>query len=138
MRPILHFILGLLVSIRQQDAHLFTRLTLMENRIMAQIDDLNTALDSVSAKLDTLKTDVDSVLAELREENQNPAVDLTSVIAKVQAISGKLDTVTAEFPSAPVTTEPSEPTTGTGTDGGGDTTAPTTSTPTALDPGANL
>lgn len=72
----------------------------MEKRIMAQLDDLKAALDTVGGKVTALVDgvasvgkEVDGLLVALQEHPAAP--DLGDVIARAQGIAAQLDTVTA-------------------------------------------
>lgn len=76
---------------------------------MAAIDDLSAALDSISTEVDKIATETQELVTELQNANQNPAVDLTGVIAKAQAIQAKLQAVDDLVPdTTPV--DPNAPT----------------------------
>lgn len=77
-------------------------------KIMADIDTLNSALDAISTELDKVSTEQQTLITELQNANQNPSVDLTSAIAKAQAIQAKLTAIDDLVPD----------TTPTGTDSG--------------------
>lgn len=73
--------------------------------IMAQIDDLNAAIDAISTKVGKVGDELKTVIAELAEANQNPDVDLTVSIAKLQGISDSLDSLDVLVPDVPATPE---------------------------------
>jgi uncharacterized protein (DUF3084 family) len=89
-------------------------------RIMAQIDDLNAAVDNISSGIAVLNTDVQTILADFvalqaAQANGGP-VDLTAPITRLQGLAANLasldSAVKADLPAgvvvpAPVTTEPS-------------------------------
>ncbi len=58
----------------------------------AKLDTLGTAADGIVTSLTTLKTDLDKTLADLAAKIKAGAgaTDLTSTLAKVQAVSDKL------------------------------------------------
>jgi len=61
---------------------------------MAQIDDLNAAIDSLSNDLADVGTNVSTVLAELKAaQSAGTPVDLTSAIAKLQTADSSLKSI---------------------------------------------
>lgn len=74
-----------------------------KEKTMADIDTLSTALDSISTEIDKISAETSTLVAELQAANQSPAVDLSAVIAKAQAIEAKLQAVDDLVPDAPVT-----------------------------------
>lgn len=76
--------------------------------VMAQLDDLNTALGSIGTEVTKVGTDVQTLLTELQTANQNPAVDLSGPIATAQGILSKLQGIDALVPEQ-ATTSPAAP-----------------------------
>jgi outer membrane murein-binding lipoprotein Lpp len=68
--------------------------------IMAQIDDLNTALAAISTDVDATLSEVKSLEDQLAAANANPAVDLSGAIAAAAAIRAKLEGVSTTAASA--------------------------------------
>ena len=75
-----------------------------QEKIMAQIDDLNTAIDAVSGDVASVASDVTEVL-QLLKNAQGTSADLSPAIAKLAAVKTALDTVDANLkavePAAP-------------------------------------
>lgn len=70
-----------------------TRIVRMLERIMAQIDDLKTALTDISGRVDAVKVEVEDLIARL---GQTPPPDLTEVLGIAQSIQAKLAAIPAE------------------------------------------
>jgi hypothetical protein len=65
-----------------------------QEKQMAQIDDLNAAIDSLSADLTDVATNVSTVLQELKDaQSAGTPVDLSSAIAKLQTADASLKTI---------------------------------------------
>lgn len=73
-----------------------------QEKIMAQIDDLNALVTSLQTDVTSVQTDVATVIALL----QAPGADLTDAIAKLGAIHTTLGTVDASLKAV----EPAPPT----------------------------
>ena len=74
---------------------------------MAQLDDLNAAIDSLSADLTDVATNVSTVLDELKAaQSAGTPVDLTSAISKLQTADASLKTIDQNLKDA----EPAPPT----------------------------
>jgi hypothetical protein len=75
--------------------------------IMAQIDDLNEALDAIGLDVDTTLEHVTELQQELTDLQNNtpPEVDLSGVIAKAEAIKAKLEGVSDAVTDANATEE---------------------------------
>jgi hypothetical protein len=72
-----------------------------QEKIMSQLDDLNTLLDGISSTLSTVATDAQSIETEVAAlQAANPGVDLTGVLAKAQAIQSGLSAVDAGLKAA--------------------------------------
>lgn len=74
-----------------------------QGTIMAQIDDLQAALNTISTQADTLQTDFTNLETELTnlQNTTPPEVDLSGVIAQAQAISTKLGAIADAANPAP-------------------------------------
>jgi len=78
---------------------------------MAQIDDLNAAIDSLSNDLADVGTNVSTVLQELKDaQSAGTPPDLTSAIAKLQTADSSLKSIDQTLkdaePQAPATNNP--------------------------------
>lgn len=72
-----------------------------QEKIMSQLDTLNAALDGISSTLTTVATDAQTIESDLAAlQSANPAVDLSGVIAKAQAIQSGLSKVDAGLKAA--------------------------------------
>jgi hypothetical protein len=92
-----------------------------QEKIMSQLDDLNTLLDGISSTLSTVAADAQTIESDLAAlQAVNPGIDLTGVLAKAQAIQLGLSALDDGLKAAAA-----PPTTATSlVDGSGDTTAP--------------
>jgi hypothetical protein len=104
------FILGLAVLAAFSEtyllgslAHIFNRLadlSLQGKKLMAQIDDLNTAIATLTTDLASLSSDVSTCLADLKAQASSPAPDLSGPISSLTALDTSLKTLTATVTSA--------------------------------------
>lgn len=86
---ILHEIRNELRSLHEENA-----------RIMAAIDDLNTALTTIDTAVTKLQGDVQTLITDLQTAQGAGNVDLTAAIAHAQAIAASLGTIDSAVDTA--------------------------------------